>query len=576
MSGGGGEQYDYELAGVELLAEEEAAEEASEAVDGVAAAAGASGVLERLESARARQRAGGARGGASGGGGGRLAAGDVGSDFVAFPSEEEEVAGGGSSAAAAQPAPAPPPPSDANTSSAKHIPPWVQPSSARRARSLRSPLLQLHLEVIDFCRFVEPTPEEASSRRAAVSRVEELVRWIWPESRLELFGSFATGLYLPSSDIDTVILDSGCTNAPDGLKALAMALSRRGLAKNVQLIAKARVPIVKFEEAQSGFQFDISFDVANGPAAAVFVREQMAGHAALRPLTLIVKAFLQQRDMNEVYSGGIGSYALLIMLIGFLRQHPKRDPPEHNLGQLLVDFFELYGRRLQQDAVGISCRPDSSVFFRKKDRNMVEPSRPFLFAIEDPHDPSNDVGRNSYNAKLVRNAFDFAYQLLTNPHRDEHGRTSLERIVRLDAALVGRARPEPGIGPILSVQELFPPERRSRGGAKGGGGGGGQGRGSAEAAERLSSDDDESEGEEGEATERRRRQRKGGGKKARPPPQLPPPPPAPAHSHKRRRERDDGLADQYEAPAPQHRRVVRYEPPPPPPQHKRARERDRY
>lgn len=32
-----------------------------------------------------------------------------------------------------------------------------------------------------------------------------------------------------------------------------------------QVISKAKVPIIKFEEAESGYNFDISFDVANGP-----------------------------------------------------------------------------------------------------------------------------------------------------------------------------------------------------------------------------------------------------------------------------------------------------------------------
>jgi hypothetical protein len=32
--------------------------------------------------------------------------------------------------------------------------------------------------------------------------------------------------------------------------------------------------------------------------------------------------------------------------------------------------------------------------------------RPYLFAVEDPNDPSNDLGRNSYNISRVRgNAF---------------------------------------------------------------------------------------------------------------------------------------------------------------------------
>ena len=77
--------------------------------------------------------------------------------------------------------------------------------------------------------------------------------------------------------------------------ALALALARRGAARKIALIAKARIPIVKFEEAASGFLFDISFDVANGPAAAEWMREQMAALPPLRPLSLVLKAFLQQR-----------------------------------------------------------------------------------------------------------------------------------------------------------------------------------------------------------------------------------------------------------------------------------------
>ncbi|CAH2049769.1 unnamed protein product, partial [Thlaspi arvense] len=43
-----------------------------------------------------------------------------------------------------------------------------------------------------------------------------------------------------------------------GLHALAEALSQRGIAKKMQVIAKARVPIVKFIEKKSGVAFDIS------------------------------------------------------------------------------------------------------------------------------------------------------------------------------------------------------------------------------------------------------------------------------------------------------------------------------
>jgi non-canonical poly(A) RNA polymerase PAPD5/7 len=97
-------------------------------------------------------------------------------------------------------------------------------------RSLQSPLIRLHNEIVDFSRFLEPTEAEAASRAAAVERVRDVVVCIWPDARFEVHGSFATGMYLPSSDIDAVILDSGAKNPAVCLKALAISLARRGMA----------------------------------------------------------------------------------------------------------------------------------------------------------------------------------------------------------------------------------------------------------------------------------------------------------------------------------------------------------
>ena len=52
--------------------------------------------------------------------------------------------------------------------------------------------------------------------------------------------------------------------------------------------------------------------------------KQMDSLVALKPIALVLKVFLQQRELNEVYTGGIGSYALLTMIIGHLFMHPSR------------------------------------------------------------------------------------------------------------------------------------------------------------------------------------------------------------------------------------------------------------
>lgn len=67
-----------------------------------------------------------------------------------------------------------------------------------------------------------------------------------------------------------------------------------------------------------------------------------------------------------MYQGGIGSYALLVMVAAFLLLHPSRGGPggdvdlEANLGVLLMDFLRLYGRSLNTIDVGVSCRQEPS------------------------------------------------------------------------------------------------------------------------------------------------------------------------------------------------------------------------
>ena len=68
----------------------------------------------------------------------------------------------------------------------------------------------------------------------------------------------------------------------------------------MQVIANAKVPIIKFIEVQSNINFDVSFDVANGPVAAGFVRDLMETLPPMKPLVLVLKIFLQQRGFNEV------------------------------------------------------------------------------------------------------------------------------------------------------------------------------------------------------------------------------------------------------------------------------------
>ncbi|XP_038899128.1 terminal nucleotidyltransferase 4B [Benincasa hispida] len=305
----------------------------------------------------------------------------------------------------------------------------------------KSPMLQLHKEIVDFSEFLSPTEEERVARDNAVERVFSVVKHIWPHCKVEVFGSFQTGLYLPTSDIDVVILGSGIPKPQLGLQALSRALSQKGIAKKIQVIGKARVPIIKFVEKLSGISFDISFDVQNGPKAADFIKGAISKWPPLRPLCLILKVFLQQRELNEVYSGGLGSYALLTMLMAMLQSfNGPHSSLEHNLGVLLVHFFDFYGRKLNTSDVGVSCNA-GGIFFSKSYRGFMTKGRPCLLSIEDPQAPDNDIGKNSFNYFQIRSAFAMAFSILTNVKTIlglGPNRSILGTIIRPDPVLLKR------------------------------------------------------------------------------------------------------------------------------------------
>jgi len=179
------------------------------------------------------------------------------------------------------------------------------------------------------------------------------------------------------------------TNKITVLRALANTMKRAGITNNVTIIARARVPIIKFVTHHGNLSVDISINHITGVFAGQMILGLLKELPALRALVLIIKAFLGQRSMNEVYTGGLGSYSIVCLAVSFLQMHPKirrgEINPSKNLGVLMMEFFELYGCYFNYQEVGISIRDGGSYFFKAR-RGWQDPNRPHLLSIEDPND----------------------------------------------------------------------------------------------------------------------------------------------------------------------------------------------
>eukprot|EP00092_Neocalanus_flemingeri_P101775 GFUD01130119.1.p1 GENE.GFUD01130119.1~~GFUD01130119.1.p1 ORF type:complete len:436 (+),score=57.99 GFUD01130119.1:50-1357(+) len=313
-----------------------------------------------------------------------------------------------------------------------NLPPWSDPLYPYSRGTLG-----LHQEIEDFFQWMVPSAEEHRMRVGVVDRIENCIKVIWPAAQVHIFGSFKTGLYLPTSDIDLVVV--GRWEALP-LRTLERALLDRKIADPITLkvLDKASVPIIKLTDKDTKIKVDISFNMANGLKSVELVKMYKKQFPSLQKLICVLKQFLLQRDLNEVFTGGLSSYCLILMVVSFLQLHPRSDSadPAANLGVLLMEFFELYGRNFNYLTTAIRIRGDGSYISKEEVQVDMPPGhRPSLLCIEDPLQPGNDVGKSSYGALQVRQAFDYAYSQLNRAVRQSGGvgaSTALSRIVQVD------------------------------------------------------------------------------------------------------------------------------------------------
>ncbi|XP_071824004.1 terminal nucleotidyltransferase 4B-like isoform X1 [Apostichopus japonicus] len=249
-----------------------------------------------------------------------------------------------------------------------------------------------------------------------------------PIQNLEL--SMCSCMMVPSclveSDINLVVLghlgDNPCCRLGEELKN--SALPSQG---TIKVLDKATVPIMKLTDAFSQIRVDISFNVKTTTECAKLIE-----FPTLPQLVFVLKQFLLQRDLNEVWTGGISSYGLILMIVSFLQLHVPPEPV--NYGVLLIEFFELYGVNFNYFKTGITFENGGS-YFPKEDASFMT-DRFSLLCLKDPLNNGVDLGRNSFVFMEVRKAFHYAYQVLTQavvPHIDQesNGHSILGRIRRV-------------------------------------------------------------------------------------------------------------------------------------------------
>lgn len=279
-------------------------------------------------------------------------------------------------------------------------------------------IIGLHEEIEAFVQWMVPTEAEHNLRLSVINRLRASIKEIYPEAVVQIFGSFRTGLYLPTSDIDLVLVGKW-DQIP--FEIVRRGIETKNLAKpgSLQLLEHATVPIIKMTDRLTDIKVDISFNMTNGLRSVELIKYFKKKFPAMAKLIYVLKQFLLQRDLNEVYTGGLSSYALILMVVSFLQLHPRGEEAgsdKANLGVLLIEFYELYGRHFNYTTTGIKISDGGSYVSKDEIRLkgiMTMGTGLGSLSIQDPYLPENDVGKSSYGIPVVKTAFEQAYLTLT-------------------------------------------------------------------------------------------------------------------------------------------------------------------
>lgn len=129
----------------------------------------------------------------------------------------------------------------------------------------------------------------------------------------------------------------------------------------IEVITGAKVPLVKFIERKTGLKIDVSFENDTGVTAIRTFKAWRDQYPGMPALVTLIKHFLLMRGLNEPVNGGIGGFSVICLVVSMLQMMPEVQSrnldTRHHLGQLLLQFFDLYGNKFNYQTVAISLDP---------------------------------------------------------------------------------------------------------------------------------------------------------------------------------------------------------------------------
>ncbi|TPX51130.1 hypothetical protein SeLEV6574_g00468 [Synchytrium endobioticum] len=229
--------------------------------------------------------------------------------------------------------------------------PWWKPPKSPTSVVHENISDALTFELLAYSTYMRTSYEQHRIREELMSRVERIARTVARAAghradalNCIIHGSSASELNLPFADLDLNLRLPG-VRTKDFLRSMSDALKRRDWCDAIEKRLDARVPVLRFKDSPTGITVDLCMNEELNRDAEWASKSSKMDPRVL-PLTLVLRHLLHRHDVHDCSQGGLGGFALVALIITFLRLYPRLwsepAPLSPTIGELLLDFLKYY------------------------------------------------------------------------------------------------------------------------------------------------------------------------------------------------------------------------------------------
>ena len=290
-------------------------------------------------------------------------------------------------------------------------------------------------DIIDFQKF---TKSEIKKKQKPISHIrsslQEILELSGFDYTINVFGSYATGLYLAWSDLDLILISKN-QNMKNNNSVIKLQ-EIMGILQNIEWVNTPILitdyyafPFITFSTDQEHEYMKVNLTIQdkknNGYKCIKLIREFINSYKNLEPLTLIVKQLMKCSNTlfslsNYLYysnnSEALNSYSIILMIVYFLqiqlmgnmRRTVEMINNPDNLGELFINFLLYY--------VNFDFNEKNYIFVRTGLKDSLENDdylhlNSFMskLIIIDPLDHKNNVSLKTTQFRNIQFIFKLIY-----------------------------------------------------------------------------------------------------------------------------------------------------------------------